>query len=339
MTLDFTVVIPVYNGAERVSAVLDRLNIQTGLEAIHWEVVVVDNNSSDDLAEVIQNYQSQWREDVPLRYCFEPRQGLAYARERGIVEAKGAWVGFLDDDNWPEANWVAAAVQFGSAHPQAGAFGGEVKGAFTTDVPAGFDRIKTYLVIRRYGSEPMRFQPKQLRLPAGAGLVVQQAAWRDSVPAQLHCIGGGGDDYEISLRMHQRGWEIWYCPEMVISHSIPPQRLEPPYLKALAYRYGLCTCELLMLVTPNWQRPLVLSRSFFGNLKRVIIHGLQHRNQVFNNLAIACYFSFFLGNVVSPFYYLKQATARLLQSGRSPSIRVLSSSQKTSATSESNSAS
>ncbi|HAO12943.1 MAG TPA: glycosyl transferase, partial [Planktothrix sp. UBA8407] len=58
--IDFTVVIPTYNGASRIPDVLEKLRSQTGTENIAWEIIVVDNNSSDQTADVVQNMIASW---------------------------------------------------------------------------------------------------------------------------------------------------------------------------------------------------------------------------------------------------------------------------------------
>ena len=58
-TLDITVAIPTYNGAERLPKILERLLTQTGVENLRWEIIIVNNNSSDNTAEVIQEYQNK----------------------------------------------------------------------------------------------------------------------------------------------------------------------------------------------------------------------------------------------------------------------------------------
>ena len=106
MVVDLTVAIPTYNGARRLPEVLDRLQL-AGQEAVRvtpdseptpqinhsqtfsWEVLVVDNNSSDDTAQVVQSYQANWPLPYPLRYCFEPQQGAAFARRRAFHEDIG----------------------------------------------------------------------------------------------------------------------------------------------------------------------------------------------------------------------------------------------------------
>ncbi|MCF3608255.1 glycosyltransferase [Planktothrix agardhii 1033] len=69
--IDFTVVIPTYNGASRVLDVLEKLRLQTGTENITWEIIVVDNNSNDQTADVVQNMIISWQEIFPLKYVFE----------------------------------------------------------------------------------------------------------------------------------------------------------------------------------------------------------------------------------------------------------------------------
>lgn len=310
MSLDFTVAIPVYNGARRVPEVLAHLQSQAGVYDLNWEILIVDNNSSDNLLELIQECQRNWESDVPLRYCFEAVQGLAYARERAIQEAKANLIGFLDDDNLPDPDWVLTAVQFAQTHPKAGAFGGQIRAKYDAQPPVGFDQVKSFLVIRRYGQQAAQFQPERLRLPAGAGLVVRKEAWIESVPSQLICVKSGGEDYEISLRMYRHGWEIWYCPEMRLTHHIPVWRFEKAYLTTLAYGYGCCTCDLRMLITPHWQKPYVLIRGLLGSLYRIVLCSLRHHQILDSDLAIACQLAFLRGNVVGPFIYLRDAAVR-----------------------------
>lgn len=128
--IHFTVAIPTYNGESRLPEVLDRLRSQLHIEIFSWEIIVVDNNSTDRTAEVVQTYQASWQCPYPLRYYFEAQQGAAFARARAIKEAQGALIGFLDDDNLPAPNWVSAAYSFGQEHPSVGAYGSQIHGIF-----------------------------------------------------------------------------------------------------------------------------------------------------------------------------------------------------------------
>ena len=312
--LDFTVAIPTYNGANRLPLVLEKLRSQINTENISWEVIVVDNNSRDNITEVVENFQAKWSENIPLRYCFEAEQGLAFARQRAIEEAKGYFVGFLDDDNLPAPDWVATAVKFGQEHQKAGAYSGRIMGDFEVDIMENLNKIKPYLAIREHDSQPHLFEPEKLRLPPGAGLVVRKQAWSEWVPSRLTLTGRvgkvmvAGEDYEALLYLHKGGWEIWYNPAMSIDHKIPKQRLEREYLLPLGKGIGLATCQLRMVNATNWQKPGIFIRTILGNLRRIVTLFIQYRYQIKTNLVAEFEFRFFWGSFLSPFYYLKKGT-------------------------------
>lgn len=309
--MDLSVVIPTYNGAQRLPAVLAYLRDQVVPEDLQWEVIIVDNNSQDETAAIALQHQSNWRADVPLRYVFEPQQGLAFARQCGIDHAQGTFVGFLDDDNWPAEHWVAAAVQFGQQHPRVGAYGGKTEAAFERPPEIPIRPISKFLALQNYGSEPYRLQPERQILPAGAGLVVRRSAWLACVPRTLVRISQGGDDYEISLRLAKCGWEIYYNPMMQIQHYIPAARLEKDYLLQLTHRYGLCTCQLMMLDVPLWKQPFLLIKFSLGTIKRILnhlfIHGVRQ-----SDLALQCQMSFYRGNFAGIYRYIRSAFSHSL---------------------------
>ena len=65
-TVNLTVAIPTYNGENRLPQVLDKLKEQVNTENINWEVIVIDNNSSDGTAKLVKEYQENWLQDDPL---------------------------------------------------------------------------------------------------------------------------------------------------------------------------------------------------------------------------------------------------------------------------------
>lgn len=310
--MDVSIVIPTYNGASRLPLVLEKLQLQTGLESIAGEILVIDNHSTDNTAEIIRSCQENWNGSFSLRYYFESRPGVAFARQRGVREARGESIAFLDDDNLPAPNWISAVYSFGKSHPKAGAYGGRIVGDFEVAPPENFEKIAQFLAIRDHGSQPRLFEPEKLRLPPSAGLVVRRAAWLNSVPAECALTGPRGttlmrgEDYEILLHLHKRGWEIWYNPEMTIHHAIPAKRLTRDYLLPLARKTGLVTCHLRMILAGDRQKPWILPRTLFGNLKRIIFHILQYRQNCYREVTVAFEFEFFWGGFLSPFYYLQQ---------------------------------
>ena len=127
---DFSVVICTYNGEHRLPLLLDKLRVQRLSQAITWEILIVDNNSHDQTAQCIFTHQQQWPAHGAIRYIFEPRQGLAYARRCAMEVVTSELVGFLDDDTLPADDWVAQAYEFGQRHPQVGAYGSTINGLY-----------------------------------------------------------------------------------------------------------------------------------------------------------------------------------------------------------------
>ena len=307
---DFMVAIPTYNGSKRLNQLIESLRSQIGTEHFSWRILVVDNNSTDDTAAVVKE-RSAAAEGIPVDYAFEPRQGAAFARVKAMAVATSQWVGFLDDDVIPNANWVAEAYAFGTSHPKVGAFGGKILGAFEVEPPANFSRIKSFLALRDRGPHPHRYQPETLSLPPSAAWVVCAQAWHENVSSQPR-LGGRtngsmvqGDDYEPLLYMHKANWEIWYNPTMQVHHQIPKGRLERSYLMPLSRGCGLCICQLRMIGQTSWQRPIIWLKLILSNLRRVLAHWLKYRTQLEDDLVAACEMEFYLGSLISPFYYLK----------------------------------
>ncbi|MGB3291840.1 MAG: hormogonium polysaccharide biosynthesis glycosyltransferase HpsE [Phormidesmis sp.] len=310
--VSFSVVVCTYNGAERVGKVLEYLYAQKGTEKLSWEIIVVDNNSSDQTKETVEGYQSAWRGSVPLRYCFEPRQGLAFARQRAVEEARGELIGFLDDDNLPEPNWVAKAFSFAQTRPNIGAYGSYIVGEFETEPPLNFERIASLLALTNRGDKALFYYPGKKVLPPGAGLVVRKQAWLENVPKSCFLQGRvaghqlPGEDLEALLYIQRAGWEIWYNPEMTLLHCIPSWRLTPEYLLRLCQTIGLSRFYTRMLSVQRWQRPAAALAYMGRDLFKVSRHLIQHRNRLNTDLVALCEFKLYSSSLVSPFYLLRK---------------------------------
>lgn len=324
--MKLTIAIPTFNGAPRLAKVLEHLQAQElageWVGADTWEILVVDNNSKDDTAAVVKQLQANWAKSpqgkqVPFRYCFEPNVGSPNARKRAINEANGTWVGFIDDDNWPDPHWVASAIEFTMAHPCLGAFGSRIKAVYEVEPPPQFDCIEPFLAIRDHGSSH-QFDPEHLQLPPGAGLVVHRQRWLDSIPTATGMVGakGGirvsGSDYAELLYMHRLGHGIAYNSAMVIQHAISARRLERSYLLPLAYSIGISTCQLRFINAQGIGRYLIAVRTCIGGLRRMLYQLWRHGPGLREDLKLMFYFCFFLGGTLSPLLALAPSLSRWL---------------------------
>lgn len=305
--VDFTVVIPTYNGEHRLPQVLDKLRSQLNTDHFLWEIYVVDNNSSDQTAQVVHQYQTH--SSTPIHYIMETRQGAGFARQRAMKEACSSLVGFLDDDNIPDEHWVSEAYQFAQDYPHAGAYASRIDGDFEGDVPPDFDRLLPFFALTQRGSLPRLYDPKQKILPPSAGLVLRKQAWVDNVPS--HLILGGrvngnmltGEDIEMLSYIQQSTWEIWYNPTMKVTHKIPKSRFQRNYLIPFFRGIGRSRHVTRMLSVRPWQRPFMFVAYLVNDLRKIIRHYLQHgRQEIQSSLVLACELELFFHSLISPFY-------------------------------------
>jgi glycosyltransferase involved in cell wall biosynthesis len=305
--IELTVAIPTYNGENRLPQLLDKLQNQKNTESFLWEIIVIDNNSHDNTAAVVKSYQSTGKFPGTLKYFFEPKQGLAYARQRAIIEAQGRLVGFLDDDNYPDSTWVASAYKFAQNHSHVGAYGSQIHPQWEVEPPQDFARLAPFLAITERGNIPLLYEKNQKLLPPGAGLVINKQAWLESVPDRMFLTGRitgnmlTGEDLEMLAHIQKSDWEIWYNPEMEIYHQIPQWRLTREYLIPFFAGIGLSRYVTRMVNVKPWLRPIVCFGYMMNDLRKILQNIWKYRFNT-KNLVYACEMQLFISSLISPFY-------------------------------------
>ncbi|MBD2258629.1 hormogonium polysaccharide biosynthesis glycosyltransferase HpsE [Pseudanabaena sp. FACHB-2040] len=308
--VQLTVAIRAYNAASRLPKILDCLQRQVVPAHLSWEVLVVDNNSTDDTPQIIDRAKRAEPLPFTLKYVLEDRQGAAFARQRALLEAGADLVGFLDDDNYPAPNWVAEIWEFGQQHPGAGAFSGKIFGDFEVPPPPNFAHIASYMALIDRGDQPFSYSLRKDRvLPPGAGLVIRKSAWLKSVPKDFsisgpvgHVLALKGEDIELLGWLRKAGWEILYNPNLVILHHIPAWRLERDYLLALVRSIGLAQHLIRMQRLHQWQRPFFLAGYMTHDFLRMVIHYAKYYPVLSSDVVAACQLEKLRSALVSPFY-------------------------------------
>ena len=309
--IDFTVAIPTYNGETRLPELLARLKHQINTDKIAWEIIIIDNNSNDNTAQLIRNYQDNWQYPFPLKYFLETKQGAAHARQRAINEANSELIGFLDDDNYPVSNWVEKAYHFGKNNPQVGAFASQIHPNWEIEPPDDFQRIAPFLAITERGNLPLLYEPQIKLLPPSAGLVIRRQAWLESVPKKSILTGRitgnmlTGEDLETLSYIQKTGWQIWYNPEMEIYHQIPKWRLQKEYLLPFFRGIGLSRYVTRMINIQPWVKPIAFLAYMVNDFKKILFHLCKYRFKVTTELVAACEMQLFISSFVSPFYLWK----------------------------------
>jgi glycosyltransferase involved in cell wall biosynthesis len=234
-------------------------------DAPPWEVIVVDNASTDDTAKVAL---ACWPagHPVPLRVEPEPKPGLTYARQRGFAAARYDLVSFIDDDNWVCPEWVVLVHQIMSEHPEVGALGGQVEAVCEAEPPPWFEQYKGSYAVGQPAPESGDVTDTRGCL-WGAGLTIRRGAWIRLLSAGYRPLLSGrkgkalssGEDSEICLALRLAGWRLWYDERLTMKHYLPAERLRWAYLRRLHRGFGEAGQLLEVYDAPDRPEPRTLA--------------------------------------------------------------------------------
>ncbi len=202
-------------------------------EPFAWELLVVDNGSTDDTREVAESIAA--RQPGRMRVAVEPTLGLSAARNLGVRLARGPLVLFLDDDAVPAPGWLEA---YGRALAREGtlAAGGPVDPEFAGPLPHWFgDAYLPYVSVWDRGPEPHRLSYNEY--PRGANMGFRREAFERCGEFDLR-LGRIGrslrscEEIELCLRLERAGGEVVYEPGARVRHRVATDRLTPAWLAA-----------------------------------------------------------------------------------------------------------
>ena len=278
---EVTIAICTHSNAAMLEGVLARLAAQRVPEGTRWELLVVDNASTDRTPEVLATAAASgaFRE---LRAVQEPRLGLSTARRTALAAASSDLVAFVDDDCHLDPDWVARTVQFAATHPRAGAFGGQVELEWLAPPTPLALACAWALAQQDHGPAPVRVHQEGGGSLVGAGLVLRRRAIEDSgwidagrMPGRVGKVLSAGDDAEISLRIRAAGWELWYEPAMRMKHLMPPGRMHPTYLARLHRGTGRTAPHIAILAGQHRRGPFTRAYFCYRGLAKALSKGLR----------------------------------------------------------------
>ncbi len=227
-----SVVMCTYNRGELLANAVRGVLAQGKTTTPPFELIVVDNHSTDATREIVQRFAAA---DGRVRYLYEPRQGLSYARNSGIREARAPLLAFTDDDVRAEPDWVAAIVRAFGEHPEADVVGGRVLPVWPADPPAWLTRDHwAPLALADYGDAPVAVTAEHPICLVGANLSFRRGVF-DAVGVfatdfqRVKDGVGSLEDHEFLLRLLRTGRTGIYDPRIVIHAEVQPSRLEPAY--------------------------------------------------------------------------------------------------------------
>jgi len=298
VSLGVSVVICCHNSAKRLPETLRHLAVQQVPVGVSWEVVVINNASTDDTSDIALRCWPN-SSPAPLRIVDEPKRGTANARFRSFSEAKYPYISFLDDDNWVGPDWIAKVVKFFASHPEASVVGGPSRPVFETDPPPWFTNISSYYAvgIQHGHSGDITHQRGTLLWTAGMSLKRQLTLkLLEENFRFLTCIGDDlaiqrGEDTELCFAIRAIGGSLYYDPEMVVEHFMPTERLTwPKALKQVDMLGGASPILDLYLIAldvfpyadcPEWKKSWLfhLLKTLWQIVGLTVIHPLDCQHQ------------------------------------------------------------
>jgi len=176
-----------------------------------WELIIVDNGSTDATSAVIQEFMQA--APFPIRYVSEPKPGLGNARNAGVVAASGEILAFTDDDCYPASDFLSC-VWSAFQDPSLGYITGRILLYDPADLPIGTND----------STEPVIFCGKSFINPGG--VQGSNMAFRREVLAEVGgfdpLFGAGSlfpaEDLDAASRASAAGWSGRYCPDIIVHH-------------------------------------------------------------------------------------------------------------------------
>jgi len=264
-----SVIICSYN---RANILAETLNSWREVEKaeLDVELIVVDNGSTDDTAEIVDRFQSSCIAKV--NYVCEKKSGLSNARNRGILEASKDIVAFADDDIYFDRNWVKALLKIFDEHPEVSCVGGKSIPQFEATEPEWMNES----IFKVYGSTNSGEKEKIMVFPEHPfGL---NMAFRKSVFDKIgyfnpelgrinNCLASN-EEVEIFYRANKAGFIVYYTPMAIVFHRIPKDRVDKAWLIRRYYWQG--RSDVILNSIYNHHNKNVYIKRSLGLIKRLL---------------------------------------------------------------------
>ncbi|MEI6145320.1 MAG: glycosyltransferase [Methylococcales bacterium] len=246
-----SVIICTYNRADILKATLSSF-LDCARTDIVCELLVIDNNSSDNTKEVVMSIAEK---DSTIKYYFESKQGLSEARNSGIKLSKGVIIAFVDDDVYFDPFWLIEVVRIFQDYPEASCMGGKSIPQFEIGKP---DWITDNL-LTLYGSTNSGDTIKWMLYPEhpfGLNMAFKRAAF-DQIGVFNLGLGRkkknllSNEESEVFWRVNQTGLRVIYTPKALLHHRIPHERTRKEWVLSRYYWQGISSIVFDQLVAPQ----------------------------------------------------------------------------------------
>lgn len=232
--LKISLVICTYNRAKFIGEALDSLAKQS-LAPDLFEIILVNNNCSDNTEEICLDFIAA-NPQLDTKYVIERQQGLSFARNRGIAEAKYDIITYIDDDAYARENFLEVIYEYMNANPNIAGVGGKVIPRYETEEPQWMNKYLWGFVTKVDLGEKIRaFGGKAY--PAGCNmtyfkdLLLKAGGFNNKLKWRA-------DDKYINYKVREVRDEVIYLPNLIVEHTIDDYRTSDENFKKLSTKFG-----------------------------------------------------------------------------------------------------
>jgi len=231
-TFDISAIVCTYNRCDLLKESLSRIANQQS-DGLRYEVIVIDNNSTDDTRQLIEGFAASIC--CPMRYVFEPQQGVSHARNAGIATARAPLLAFFDDDVLVASDWLARIKQTLDLHSDLDYVGGKVLPRWGNAPPAWLVQDNwAPIAVQDYGDQPFVLNATPSVGLISANLAIRRSAlddvgWFRTELQRVKDGIGSMEDQELLERMARAGKRGLYAPQIVVWADVPQPRMRRSY--------------------------------------------------------------------------------------------------------------
>lgn len=229
--INVSVIVCTYNRSRILGATIESIVAQAFPQSLAWEILVIDNNSTDETRQVVDHFRCRYPERI--RYLFEPLQGISYARNTGVREARGEILAFIDDDETADADWLQNLTANLHSGEWAGA-GGPVLPRWNGPRPSWLAADSPFTLGPLAAWQPDSGGTQLTAPPVGANMAYRKDAFDryGGFRTDLGRVGLillHGEDTEFGRRLMDAGQRLCYEPSAIIHHPVDDARAKKQY--------------------------------------------------------------------------------------------------------------
>ncbi len=233
---DVTIAICTWNRSDSLARTLHSLTMMHKPSGLNWEVLVVNNNSTDETDEIIRSFEHE----LPIKRIFESKPGLSNARNAAVAAARGNYIIWTDDDVVVDERWMIAYLAAFDRYHDAALFGGPIRAVFDGDQPEwlnkGWRSVANAFCHNDLGNIPVTFSHKEPnRVPFGANFAIRSIEQKRSFyAAELGASPTGnymGEETSLIRNVLREGATGIWVPEASVKHINSKDRMTLKYLQ------------------------------------------------------------------------------------------------------------